>query len=98
MVQKSGPIAIPIDMVVSSSGGESGLGSGGYIIIYTISFEAGLGAPNTIEVVLDASDDEVALEPQELVTVSLIPLDTRVTLDIDETIVTIIDDDGNNII
>ena len=85
VVQKSGPIDSPINFRVF-----------GAMLEFDGTFEAGADSPDTIVILFNTTDNDIALEPHLVFPVSLeiIPPDPQIVVGISETVVTIFDDDG----
>ena len=91
MVQKSGPIAVPITFRVS----------GGGLVDDMATFDAGVDASDTITIPFNTTDNDIALDPDlvipvslEIITPYIVSFNPRIIFDIRETTVTIVDDDG----
>ena len=86
VVQKSGPISSPITFTAFGTG----------LVDITKSFDARVGTPDMIMIPVTTVDNDVALEPDLVFIVSLdiIPSNPQIVLDISETVVTIVDNDG----
>ena len=87
-MHKSGPFDSPITFRVF----------GKEIIDVTKTFDAGVGTPDMIMIPVTTVDNDVALEPDLVFSVSLemIPPNPQIVLDISETVVTIVDNDGRH--
>ena len=87
VVQKSGPL--DSDIVFEVTGG-------GFSEQRT--FPAGETGPNNISISLDVPDNNIALEPPRMIdlTLSVVSPADQVTLGLDRTSVTILDDDGES--
>ena len=85
VVQKSGPIDSPINFRLF-----------GAMFEFNGTFEAGAESPDTIVIIHNTTDNNIALEPDLVfnVLLEIIPPDPQIELSIRETVVTIFDDDG----
>ena len=85
-VRKSGPLDAPMNFRVFGEG-----------LIDTIrAFDAGIDATDSVQITFNTIDNDVALEPNRVFTVSLqiFPSDSQNSLNITETRITVFDDDS----
>ena len=85
-VRKSGPLDAPMNFRVFGEG----------LVDTMRAFDAGIDAPDSVQITFNTIDNDVALEPSRVFTVSLqiFPSDSQNSLNITETRITIVDDDS----